>query len=66
MKIILKKSCDEVAELLEVYSSLQKRLRLHVNKISECIKCDKNSKINLDKNIANEVIADNSDIAEQS
>ena len=37
MKIILKKSCDEIAELLEVYSSLQERLRTHVNKISECI-----------------------------
>ena len=64
MKIILKKSCDEIAELLEVYSSLQERLRTHVNRISECIKCDKSSKMYLDNNIANTEATDNSDLIE--
>ena len=48
MKIILNKSCDEIKELLEVYSSLQQRVKQHVNKISECIACAKNGKINTD------------------
>tara|TARA_A100001011_G_scaffold265255_1_gene274047 strand:+ start:1698 stop:1895 length:198 start_codon:yes stop_codon:yes gene_type:complete len=65
MKIILKKSCDEIAELLEVYSSLQERLRTHVNKISECIKCDKKSNIYLDgNNVVNVDMVDNSDCTE--
>lgn len=64
MKIILKKSCDEITELLEVYSSLQERLRLHVNKISECIKCDKNSKIHLDNNAVNIETVDGSELTE--
>ena len=49
MKIILKKSCEEVMELLEIYSSLQKRVKQHVNKISECISCEKSSKISLEQ-----------------
>jgi len=49
VKIILKKSCEEVMELLEIYSSLQKRVKRHVNKISECISCEKSSKISLEQ-----------------
>ena len=66
MKIILNKSCDEIKELLEVYSSLQQRVKQHVNKISECIACAKNGKINTDSkgNIYLENHTDDSEVAE--
>ena len=48
MNIVLKKGCEEIIELLERYSLLQERVKRHVNKISECVKCEKKGKISLE------------------
>ena len=68
MKIILKRGCEEIIELLETYSSLQKRVKQHVNKISECISCEKSSKIPLEHmgSVYLENTIEDSDIIETS